>query len=64
MLLYIAFLLLCLAQLVHFSNHWYLLSLRLSENAKMARMRRAVDWNTEPRPRRAPKSGALKKLGF
>lgn len=64
MLLYVAFILLCIAQLVHYSNHWFALSLRLNEEAQMNRMRDAVDWNTSPRDRRAPKSGLRKKLKF
>lgn len=62
MLLYVAFILLCIAQLVHFSNHWFALSLRLSEQAQMDRMRNAVDWTAPPRERRTSKTGLLKKL--
>ena len=44
-----AFVLLCLAQLVHFSRHLVILTTDLIERARADRMRKAVNWNA---PRR------------
>lgn len=51
-MLQVAFVLLCLAQIVHYSRHLYALDLRLREEARTTRLRNAVDWTVEPRRRR------------
>ena len=40
----IAFVLLCLSQMLHFTKHWCLLTRRLMEEANDRRVRKAVDW--------------------
>ncbi len=48
-----AFVLLCFAQIVHFSRHWVLLTMSLREDAREARIRTSVDWKAaRPRKRR------------
>lgn len=44
--LQIAFVLLCFAQMLHFSKHWYLLTTGLWEEFQEKRRRNAVDWKS------------------
>lgn len=46
-----AFVLLCLAQLIHFSRHLVLLTTDLVERSRAERMRSAVNWNITDRRR-------------
>ncbi len=55
MTLEIAFVFLCLAQIVHFSRRWFVLSADLLENFRDTQRRKAVDWRAgQPRVKRKP----------
>lgn len=61
MTLEVAFVLLCIAQIVHFSNRWYALSLVLLEDFRNSQLRNAVDWRLG-RPRRSRKKSLLDEI--
>lgn len=63
MTLELAFVLLCIAQIVHFSNRWWSLSLILLEDFRKSRIRTAVDWRLSGR-RRASGRTLLDELLF
>jgi hypothetical protein len=44
MLLQIVFILLCIGQLVYVSNRWFDLTKGMFDDARYARMRKAIDW--------------------
>lgn len=46
-----AFVLLCLVQVLHFSQHWFRLTSNMWDNIQEARRRKAVDWKAPARRR-------------
>lgn len=58
----ISFVLLCVAQIIHYSRHLYALDMRLREEARANRMRNTVNWNNAPQRGRRTEEGVLEKL--
>ena len=46
-MLHMALILLCLAQILHFSRHWLVLTRRMHEEAKDARIKDHLKWKRE-----------------
>ena len=44
MLLHLAFLLLCVAQIIHYSRTWIDLTVGIAENRAQSRLRSHLDW--------------------
>ncbi|PTX57651.1 hypothetical protein C8N43_2322 [Litoreibacter ponti] len=61
-MLQVAFILLCLAQIIHLSRHWYALDMRLREDARSAKLRHAVDWTAQPVREREPHGRLFDKV--
>lgn len=52
MLFQIAFIVLCLAVMLHLSVHWWDLNIKLRTDADMKRLRSAIDWTSTPTKRK------------
>jgi len=63
-MLQVAFILLCVAQFVHFLSHWHSLNLRLREEARTVRLRHAVDWKDDPSAQSSGRTGFFGLLNF
>ena len=62
MLLQLAFVLLCCAQLIHLSKHWLVLNSRLRADANAARYRHAINWKSDRPKRGDPKETLFQRL--
>ena len=49
MMLHVALIFLCLAMILHFLRHWAVLTHRMTEDRKDARIKAALDWKTQAR---------------
>lgn len=45
-MLHVALIFLCIAQILHFSRHWLVLTARLREEARDQRLKEHLDWKT------------------
>lgn len=52
MLFQIAFIVLCLAVMLHLAVHWWELNVKLRTDADMKRLRSVVDWTAAPAKRK------------
>lgn len=60
MMLHVALVLLCAAQLIHFSRYWLAISREMVASYEEARLTRHLDWST---PRKGPRVGSAPRRG-
>ncbi len=60
-MLHVALAFLCLAQLLHFSRHWWILTQRMNEEARDERIKSELNWKA---PRRNPNLGGSGRNGL